>query len=233
MLVLAVAMGVIYANSRSKKVTAPSLQVNSSAIRYLPIGDSYTIGQSVPTDQRWPDQLVAKLRTDGVDMAILANPAVTGYTTDDLIKNELPLIDRYKPNFVTIQIGVNDYVQGVAVATTAQNLKVILDTVQKTVNKNKIILVTIPDYAKTPNGARFGDPSLSSAAIKNLNGIIIEEAQQRGLLAVDVYDISQLVISDPTLTANDGLHPSGKQYGLWADAIYEAIKTNNVFIKKQ
>lgn len=206
--------------------TTPSSVVR--AVQYLPLGDSYTIGQSVPQADRWPDQLVARLKADGIDIAIAANPSVTGYTTQNLIERERPLLDDYKPNFVTVLIGVNDYVQDVPVATTTSNLKIILDKIQRTVSHDKIILVTIPDYSKTPSGAAFGDPAAATAAIEKLNGIILNEANHRNILAVDIFSISQQAAQDPTLTAGDGLHPSGKQYGLWADVIYKAITKQKI-----
>lgn len=231
---VALVMGATYlftANRAKPIIQKEADQTSAHAIRYLPLGDSYTIGQSVAEDQRWPNQLVTRLKADSVDIGIVANPSVTGFTTKNLIDHELPLLDSYNPNFVTILIGVNDYVQGVPADTTAKNLRQIIDTVQKNVPTNRIVLVTIPDYAKTPTGARFGDPRASSLAIKALNDIIQDEGKKRGILVVDIYSISQQVIQDPDLTADDGLHPSGQQYSLWTDAINQAITQQKTFTR--
>ncbi len=194
-------------------------------IKYLPLGDSYTIGQSVSENQRWPNQLVKKLAADNVALKIVANPSVTGYTTQDLIDKELPLLAKLNPDFVTIQIGVNDYVQGVNIATFQKNLNFILDSVQKRIPQPRnIVLVTIPDYAKTPTGARFGSPDQATAAITNFNKTITQAGAARGLPVADVFAISQKVTDDPGLIAGDGLHPSGAQYSLWTSIIYQAVE---------
>lgn len=200
-----------------------------NTIRYLPLGDSYTIGQSVAETERWPNQLVARLDSSGKHLEIVANPSVTGFTTQDLIDRELPLVQRLKPNFVTILIGVNDYVQGVDAATFAQHLDYIILTVQKQLPKpGNLVLVTIPDYGKTPAGARFGSPESSEAGIKSFNTIITQAGTKYNIPVADIFGISQKVVSDPTLIADDGLHPSGKQYTDWTDIIYQTLQTNKL-----
>jgi acyl-CoA thioesterase-1 len=210
--------------------TTKPVRAHAQGIRYLPLGDSYTIGQSVPKDQRWPNQLAAKFAADGTKVAIVDNPSVTGYTTQDLIDRELGLVAKLKPSVVSVQIGVNDYVQQVPIETFQKNLTFILDTLQKELpNPGNIFLVTIPDYAKTPTGAQFGDPTAATAAITVFNAFITQQANERKLPLVDIFSISQAVAADPSLTASDGLHPSGKHYAKWADAIYQILKPTKLF----
>lgn len=167
-------------------------KIQSVGIRYMALGDSYTIGESVAAKDRWPNQLVARLQTGGTNINIVSNPSVTGFTTRDLIDRELPIFEKTKPNFVTILIGVNDYVQRVNSITFKNNLQYILDTVQKQLPKpGAIVLVTIPDYGKTPAGARFGNPTDSEAGIKAFNQVIIDEAKARNLPVADIFTVSQ------------------------------------------
>lgn len=226
--------------SLSHRFAAPARSANANKIsdnnniagqiRYLPLGDSYTIGQSVAENQRWPNQLVKKLAADNVILNIVGNPAVTGYTTKNLIDRELPLVAKLNPDFITIQIGVNDYVQGISAETFQKNLNFILDSVQKEIPQPRnIVLVTIPDYAKTPTGAGFGNPAQATAAISNFNKIIAQAGADRALTVADVFATSQKVTDDPSLIAGDGLHPSGAQYGLWTNIIYQSIKSSNLF----
>ena len=83
-------------------------------IRYLPLGDSYTIGEGVIQKDSFPFLLANELQKRKIIIDILANPAVTGYTTQNLIEQELPLLQKLKPNFITLLIGVNDWVQGIS-----------------------------------------------------------------------------------------------------------------------
>ena len=115
----------------SAKVAAPIPNKEGNTVTYLPLGDSYTIGQSVTKNERWPNQLVEKFASSGTKLQITANPSVTGYTSQDLIDRELPLVPKIKPDFVTVLIGVNDYVQGVDSVTFQKNLNYILTSLQK------------------------------------------------------------------------------------------------------
>lgn len=167
---LAILIFVVFAQKAEAppNITTTNAQNVPGAIRYLPLGDSYTIGESVSESQRWPNQLVKKVATDNVVLQIVNNPAVTGYTTQDLIDRELPLLSKLKPDFVTLQIGVNDYVQGVNSLIFQKNLEYIIGVVEKSIPQpGKIVLVTIPDYAKTPTGAKFGNPAEATTAIDN------------------------------------------------------------------
>lgn len=208
---------------------SPGSEAASPSPKYLPLGDSYTIGQSVAESERWPNQLVALLQKQNISLTIVANPSVTGYTSQNLIDVELPVFQRTKPDFVTIQIGVNDYVQGVSVEAFERNLDAIVQAVLSGLpNPQNIILVTIPDFGKTPAGAQFGDPAQLSAGIDEFNQVIVTVAGRYKVPVADIYAISQQVSTDESLTANDGLHPSGKQYTLWSRVVLDTINQNSL-----
>jgi acyl-CoA thioesterase-1 len=193
-------------------------------VRYLPIGDSYTIGEGLDPKQNFPSLLVNHLRQSGVTVDLLGNPARTGWTTQDAINNEVPLFKKLKPEFSTLLIGVNDWVQGVNETTFQKNLSYIIDEMQKIVS-SKLILITIPDFSATPNGGQYGKGRNISEGIASFNRIIIEEARKRRLPVVDIFKLSQEMKNDPSLVAADGLHPSAKEYEKWEELIYkEAIK---------
>lgn len=227
-------IGIGYNRRHQSPPTTAAATLAPGYISYLPLGDSYTIGQSVDEQARWPNQLVARLAQAGVKLQLVANPSVTGYTTQNLIDRELPLLKTYHPAFVTILIGVNDYVQGVSATTFQENLTTILDAVQQSQgDKPNIVLVTIPDYGRTPTGARYGSPAESAAGIAAFNKIITAAGVSRHLPVADIFTISQGVTNDPSLTADDGLHPSAKQYQLWTAAIYQTITAAKLFTPSQ
>ena len=118
-LVLVIMLGLAEKRQTPTKTTQ-SIPIATKNITYLPLGDSYTIGQGVGESERWPNQLVARLQKDNKQITISRNLAVTGYTSQNVIDYELPLVKQIKPDFVSVQIGVNDYIQGVS-ATVFQN----------------------------------------------------------------------------------------------------------------
>jgi acyl-CoA thioesterase-1 len=199
---------------------SPSPQ-EDAALRYVALGDSYTIGTSVAEAERWPNQLDARVGA----LELVGNPAVNGYTSADLITDELPQLDALRPEFVSVLIGVNDVVQRVPDSQYAGNVAVILEELLTRLPADRILCVATPDYTVTPSGGGFGDPAQQSDGIVRFNAILREACEQRGLRFVpEIFEISLAALEDPSLVADDGLHPSAKQYALWVEAIEPAVQ---------
>lgn len=203
---------------------APAGASGVTALQYVALGDSFTIGTSVALEARWPNQLVAALGTAPPTLDLVANLGVNGFTSRDVIDVELPQLGALHPEFVSLLIGVNDVVQGVPVETFRRNAATILDNLVARVGAGRILIVTTPDYTVTPTGAGFGDPATQAAAIRANNGILSSLATARGIAVVDIYDLSLRAGADRSLVAGDGLHPSGAQYALWVERILPEVQ---------
>jgi acyl-CoA thioesterase I len=192
-----------------------TLRAEPRSVRYVALGDSYTIGTSVAETERWPNQLVAGLP----QLDLVANLGVNGFTSADVIQVELPQLAALRPELLTLLVGVNDVVQGVPEAAYRQNVGAILDELMRRVGADRVLIVTTPDYTVTPAGADYGDPTTQSAAIRRNNAINTELATARGIAVVDIYGLSLGAATDRSMVADDGLHPSGAQYRLWVGRI--------------
>lgn len=189
-------------------------------MRYVALGDSYTIGTSVAEEERWPNQLAARVP----ELELVANLAVDGFTSTDLIADELPRLDGLRAELVTLLIGVNDVVRGVADSQYERNVTLILDELLARLPPDRIVGVATPDYTVTPMGAAYGDPVQQSDGILRVNAILREACAARDVRFVpEVFEISQAARDEPELTASDGLHPSGAQYARWVDAIVPVV----------
>lgn len=185
-------------------------------MRYVALGDSYTIGTSVTEAERWPNQLVVLVP----ELDLVGNLAVNGYTSLDVIDHELPQLEPLRPELISLLIGVNDVVQGVADSQYAGNIAVILEELMGRLPATRILCIATPDYTVTPSGEAFGDPILQSDAILRANAILREACEAREIRFVpEIFEISQEAQADPSLVADDGLHPSGAQYRRWVDVI--------------
>jgi acyl-CoA thioesterase I len=196
-------------------------------LRYVALGDSYTIGTSVPAGERWPDQLVAALAARAVGgprLDLVANLGVNGYTSADLIRDELPALADLRPEFVTVLIGVNDVVQAVPLGVYRANVVLILDALLGRLPADRILAVAIPDYTVTPAGGDYGDPRQQHDAIVAANDTMAGLAEARGIAYADTFDLSLRVATDRTLVADDGLHPSGVQYSLWVERLVPIVE---------
>jgi lysophospholipase L1-like esterase len=192
-------------------------------MRYVALGDSYTIGTSVEPGERWPDQLVAALAGPPPALQLVANLGVNGYTSGDLIRDQLPALATLAPQFVSVLIGVNDVVQGVPADTYAANVDRILDGVLVHLPADRVVTVAVPDYTVTPSGADYGDPRRRHDGIVANNSITAGASRTRGIAFVDIFDLSRRAAQDRSLVEVDGLHPSGRQYALWVGRIAPVV----------
>jgi acyl-CoA thioesterase-1 len=192
-----------------------------SSVRYVALGDSFTIGTAVEGSERWPNQLVERIPA----LELVANLAVNGFTSGDVIDQELPALDEHDPELVTLLIGVNDVVQGVPQEQYEANVRRIVQALIERLPPERIVCVATPDYTNTPQGAAFGDPDRQSRAIERVNATLrgVCEDDEIAFVAAP-YAISLEAAGDPTLVAEDGLHPSGEQYRRWTDAIVPVIE---------
>jgi acyl-CoA thioesterase-1 len=196
-----------------------------TSVKYVALGDSYTIGTGAGENEAWPVLLTKHLNDAGIKTQLVANPSKNGFSTQNLIDMELPAFDKSGATFVTLLIGVNDWVREVNASTYTKNLIFILDHVQKALpNKNNVLLVTIPDFGVTPQGAYYSNDRDVSKGITEFNNIIKGEARKRGLTVADIFEISKQMKDNSDLTAKDGLHPSAKEYAIWETLIFPEAK---------
>src|SRR5205814_3040235 len=154
-----------------------------------------------------------------------ANPSRTGWTTEQAIEEELPVFRGAQPNFATLQIGVNDWVQGVDGGTFRKRFGDLVDQILAVLgNPRRLLVVTIPDFSVAPDGPKYARGRDIRRGIAAFNRIVAEEAGKRGVRVVDVFETSKKMQEDPSLVAPDGLHPSAKEYVEWEKLIYPAAR---------
>jgi lysophospholipase L1-like esterase len=190
---------------------------------YLALGDSYTYGQNVTENERFPNQLVDSLAKQNIKISTLRNIARTGWRTDDLQAGiTAAAIADSTFAMVSLLIGVNNQYQNRSIEVYKTEFTELLNQAVKFAGgkKNRVVVVSIPDYAFTPFGS--GSTRISTE-IDNFNAANEQITKANGIAYVNITPISRDGIKDPSLVASDGLHPSGKQYGRWVSAMMPIV----------
>lgn len=214
-------------------VTPPVTQVPTtpiaSSIKYLALGDSYTIGQSVCETCRFPEQLKTILKVTYPQTDFSLNIiARTGWTTSNLItaiNNENP-DSNY--DLVTLLIGVNNQYQHLDFSVYQKEFPQLLDkaiTLAKG-NKKNVIVLSIPDYAYTPFASNAGEANRMkiSTEIDQYNTFAENTCITNGVSFISITDITRQGLSNRNLVASDGLHPSETAYKMFIDRIFSKVK---------
>lgn len=192
----------------------------------LALGDSYTIGQSVAVTQRFPVQTVAMLNGVNIPFSQPEIIAQTGWTTANLLTrlNNTPP-EKAKYDVVTLLIGVNNQYQGRSQEEYRQQFTTLLERAISYAGNRKehVFVLSIPDYSVTPFAAGR-NRELIAAQIDSFNAINKSITELYQVTYTDITADSRQAAIYPSLIANDGLHPSGEQYNMWAAKLTPAIR---------
>jgi len=190
---------------------------SSTSIRYLALGDSYTIGESVAENERWPNQLAATLSEKNIqtEVTIIAR---TGWTTEELWQGIQSNPPQGTYDLVSLLIGVNNQYRGYDINEYREQFRFLLNKSIEYAGGDvkRFIVLSIPDWGVTPFAADR-DQAQITKDIDAFNLVNREETESAGAHYVDITPISRQALQDASLTANDGLHPSGTMYKLWVE----------------
>ena len=198
-----------------------TLQTRVSAypatLRYLALGDSYTVGEGVPASARWPVQLAQALRADGIPISDPTLIAQTGWTTDELdaaIDTVHPLAEY---DLVSLLIGVNNQYRGRSLDDYRAQFSALLERAIGFAQwqRERVLVLSIPDWGVTAF-ARDRDGAAIASAIDAFNATALQACVQRGVAFVDITGASRQRGGEADMLVADGLHPSAAMHARWA-----------------
>jgi len=201
--------------------------VDANPIRYVAIGDSYTVATGIEEKDSWPSQLTQKLKSAGIEINLIEILGMKGATSQQTLNEVMPLLKNLKPEFITLLIGVNDWIrEGISSSKFKKRIKNLIDEIQSNLPPKKLLLITIPDFSCSPQKKNWGYGKSATNGITRLNKILKTEAALRDLVIVDIYPLSQNLCSQVGMFSDDGVHPSALQYSKWVDLIFPHLIDN-------
>lgn len=207
----------------SKPVVNKTMPIQAGPHSFLALGDSYTIGENVDEDERWPVQLVKALRSKGLTIDDPTFVAHTGWRTDQLLSalKIFPYIGPFQ--LVTLQIGVNDqYGKRTAEDYRPRFVQLLQQAITLAGGKaDHVLVLSIPDYDYGPF-RKFAPPNIGET-IDQFNAVCKEESKKLGAVYFDVTTLSRQAKKNETLQAEDKIHFSGAMYALWVEAMLPQV----------
>ncbi len=193
--------------------------------RYLSLGDSYTIGESVAPEERWSMILSDMLRKNGVDLSDPEIIARTGWTTAELMDGIKSRNPQGPYNLVSLLIGVNNQYRGQSLERYRTELQGLLKQAIGFAggNNERVFMLSTPDWGVTPF-AKGSDQAKIASEIDAFNQVAQEECTKLGIAFVDITPLSRTAKNDISQIANDGLHFSGKMYRQWAEKALPTVQ---------
>lgn len=190
-----------------------------TGVRYLALGDSYTIGEGASEHERWPVQLAATLHDHGTDVTDLRIIAKTGWTTEELLTAIDDSAVDGKWDLVTLLAGVNDQYRGHGAGRFARAFPDLLERALGFAKlPGRLVVLSIPDWGVTPFAAER-DRAAIGREIDSFNAVVAEQATRAGAAFVDITPLTRLAATDTALLVSDGLHPSGIMYRMWVERV--------------
>lgn len=212
--------------SDTDKEGMPPITGDKPVFSYIALGDSYTKGEDVPSEESFPRQLEKRLISAGYtrekDVRVIAQ---TGWTCDNLYKSvQAAAIENNAYRLVTLLAGVNDQYQRIPIQFYPERFGLLVDeAIRISGNKDRVVILSIPDYSVTPF-AKGSNTEKIASELKQYNDINHSIAENRGIKYVDITGISLKAKDDLSYLADDKLHPSAKMYEEWVTAMWDTVR---------
>ena len=204
--------------SATAEPSSPAAE-SGGEVRYLAIGDSLTqgVGAADESTGAFPALLAEHWRADGCEVE-LQNAGISGYTAGQILAEQVPQIESFKPTIITFQAGGNDIANGIPIEEYRENVKSVLDSA--TGSGARVIVLAQNEWFRSPVGVDYGESVPSQRAA--YDDVLIEETSAHGAEFVDMRPL-YAEQADQNLWVEDGIHPTPEAYQAWADRLTEEV----------
>lgn len=172
------------------------------------LGDSLSAEYGLPRDTGWVALLRQRLATERIDYSV-ANASVSGDTTSGGRARLPAVLARLKPAIVVVELGANDALRGVPLATTERNLREIVADAQRA--RAKVVLVGM-----------FVPPNYGPDYTQKFHGIYTRLSKDLGVPLVPFLLAG--IENRPDMFQADQIHPTRQAQGVLLDNVWPSLK---------
>lgn len=207
------------------QTSSNKMPLQKRSVKYLALGDSYTIGTDIGVRNSYPTILGNRLENQAgykdADIKIIAK---NGWTTDNLLQGIAAENLSQDWDLVTLLIGVNNQYQHQSKIQYRHQFRQLLERSIQFAGSDtsRVFVLSIPDYGVTPN---FGAGNQAIAGdIDQFNTINKEISDSLNVTWFNITKVSRTALNHSDLAASGGPHFSPKMQQMWVDVIYPTIK---------
>ncbi|EMX8643535.1 multifunctional acyl-CoA thioesterase I/protease I/lysophospholipase L1 [Providencia stuartii] len=163
-----------------------------AATKLLILGDSLSAGYRLPAEQAWASLLAERWQKSSPPVIVI-NGSISGNTSAQGLERLPALLEQHKPDWVLIELGANDGLQGLSVKQMENTLQQIIEQITQSGAKPLLMQIRIP-----PNyGKRY------TSSFENVYPVL---AQQNAVPLLPFY--METIITKPEWIQQDGIHPT-------------------------
>lgn len=160
--------------------------------KLLILGDSLSAGYRLPAEQAWASLLAERWQKLSPPIAVV-NGSISGNTSAQGLERLSTLLEQHQPNWVLIELGANDGLQGLSVAQLETNLQQIIDKITQSGAKPLLMQIRIP-------------PNYGKRYTSSFEKVYSKLAQDNHIPLLPFY--METVITKPEWIQQDGIHPT-------------------------
>lgn len=192
--------------------------------QYLALGDSYTIGELVNTNENFPNcfaKLYQDIKGEEINTHIIAK---TGWTSDELMYAISEQLPHTQHDIVSLLIGVNNQYRGRSVENYQSEFFALLcqSIVFAKNNTKNVIVLSIPDWGLTPFNTEKEEKEVSKE-IDAFNSVNFQLCNKMNCNYIDITPLSRQYATQLEFLSFDLLHYSHNMYQLWAEKMLQVF----------
>jgi acyl-CoA thioesterase-1 len=172
------------------------------------LGDSLSAGYGITVQEGWVNLLAQRIASEGYGYKVV-NASVSGETTQGGLARLPRVLQLHKPDVVVIELGGNDGLRGLPLATSRENLRRSIELARNAKARVLLLGMMIPPNYGPRYAQEFRDMYTTLAT--------------RYSITLVPFLLDQVALN-PELMQDDGIHANAKGQPLMLENVWPKLK---------